>query len=517
MIQPLGRTSFLDHLDLFFRPPTARAASAVEAEIAEEIEFHLALRARDNAEAGMSDADARAAALSCFGDVERIRSACRRIQIGERTMLQRWNAGATAILLVIAAYLGWQLASSRSETAAMVESLRADIGSLAQALRASERAREGLAASGGRNGDLLVALGERTPSEPEAESARVAAPKDPSTWLERFPPGLAWRDAHALGQELAALDPEQALAVMEAIYRDIPDASSRQQILKAFVFDGGHPMAVRVLHLAATDLEPAVQGWAYQYLESYAFQDLSEDHQAYLDWYARFGHLPLPELLERNARELALRLHSATTAELDHALSTLDELDLEAGPAAGVDLAAIMKESGLLAPLGEALRTGGAEARGKALEWLAELGADEPFLRAEVLPLLGGGAACDEVSVSAACLALGRPGNGFALEPLLESLRRTRAEEPGRIYAHAMALAEIGDARAIPPLIALLAADGTETTIYGIGYYALRDLTGVSYDESHDAAFWTRWWEENRARLPEEVRNAEIPALAFQR
>jgi hypothetical protein len=46
-------------------------------------------------------------------------------------------------------------------------------------------------------------------------------------------------------------------------------------------------------------------------------------------------------------------------------------------------------------------------------------------------------------------------------------------------------------------LIALLATDDTPANRYAIGYFALRELTGVAWDESHGAQWWNDWWTTN--------------------
>ncbi len=77
----------------------------------------------------------------------------------------------------------------------------------------------------------------------------------------------------------------------------------------------------------------------------------------------------------------------------------------------------------------------------------------------------------------------------------------------------AEALGDIGDPRAIPAMIAMIEADGTYDTVYDVGYFGLERLTGVSYDESHDGAWWRAWWEKNQGRLPESVQGVAIPVV----
>ena len=82
----------LESLGLFLKPPDPRPAGEIDDDIEAELRAHIELRARDNAvEEGLSTDAARRRAEEQFGNVEQIRSACRRIQLGERIVLQRIN------------------------------------------------------------------------------------------------------------------------------------------------------------------------------------------------------------------------------------------------------------------------------------------------------------------------------------------------------------------------------------------------------------------------------------------
>ena len=76
----------------------------------------------------------------------------------------------------------------------------------------------------------------------------------------------------------------------------------KEQVLKPFVFDGGHPEALAMLHLAATDAALSVQQRAFSYLQSYALQDFSTDYEAYLRWYAAQEGRPLADVLTDSAQ-----------------------------------------------------------------------------------------------------------------------------------------------------------------------------------------------------------------------
>ena len=40
-------------------------------------------------------------------------------------------------------------------------------------------------------------------------------------------------------------------------------------------------------------------------------------------------------------------------------------------------------------------------------------------------------------------------------------------------------------------------------------------MTGVDYDESHGAEFWTEWWEKNRQFMPVDVQGMSIPQVTI--
>ena len=55
------------------------------------------------------------------------------------------------------------------------------------------------------------------------------------------------------------------------------------------------------------------------------------------------------------------------------------------------------------------------------------------------------------------------------------------------------------------------------STTYAVGHFGLSKLTGVAYDDTHDAAFWTEWWTNNQQRLPLSIRGESIPHISFSR
>jgi len=102
-----------------------------------------------------------------------------------------------------------------------------------------------------------------------------------------------------------------------------------------------------------------------------------------------------------------------------------------------------------------------------------------------------------------------------------EGLKRQLAEiqeaftkgEMQALWGPAAKLGETPHPYAIPTLIGIIDADNSYDTVYGVGYFGLGRITGVEYSPYHDGAWWRRWWEENKDRYPEEVRNIPIPDL----
>jgi predicted esterase len=62
-------------------------------------------------------------------------------------------------------------------------------------------------------------------------------------------------------------------------------------------------------------------------------------------------------------------------------------------------------------------------------------------------------------------------------------------------------------------MIAAIVADEGYESAYGIGYFGLTPLTGVTYDPSHGGKWWTAWWGKNKSRFNEGVRGLSVPVL----
>lgn len=95
---------------------------------------------------------------------------------------------------------------------------------------------------------------------------------------------------------------------------------------------------------------------------------------------------------------------------------------------------------------------------------------------------------------------------------LLNELReRIRAGKFDDLFKIGRAMGESRDPACIPTLIGAIDADNSYDTVYWLGYFGLCKLTGVKHSRYHDGAWWKRWWEKNKSRYPEAVRNQPIP------
>jgi predicted esterase len=371
-------------------------------------------------------------------------------------------------------------------------------------------------------------LGAAQPApSPASQQAR---PIDHETWGRKLA-GLNeadWRTAFEIGQELAALPGDQGFAILKANWAKISNVDARQQLLKAWYFARPYPLHLRKhprlldgLDLGMRDPSPEVQQWAMRYLADIAFQDFAEDFQAYKAWYQANRDKPVPEVIAQSARRLAVEVAHSVKRDAPKRARWLAE---HAGVFRNVPEARqAALDAGVMRTLGR--WAAGAETESQreeiqlaaaALSAIGALKPGEAELRRVVVPLLAKGKPAQVRST--AISALGDKENAWAVDLILDAFKASLEEDGGRLRATtwpaASALASFDDPRVIPTMIAVIEADNTYDTVYGVGYFGLGRLTGVRYDESHDGAWWRRWWEKNKERYPEAVRALEIPKLS---
>ncbi len=331
-------------------------------------------------------------------------------------------------------------------------------------------------------------------------------------WVERITSAedhnaMAFR----LGPELMRLDPEAGVEIVEECWPRITESSVKTGVLKSFAF-GRHPLVLRVLHLGMTDADPEVRRYAAAYLKELALRTFDDDMTAYQAWYGENGDKPIAEVLQESVADLSKRLEGMDAWA---GMEILEELHTDLGAAGRKTSYPDLREYAIKAGLPEVFAkwyhdpATPPDVLPGILERLSQLRSDRDFLETEILPLLKN--APSEAMQSVAVRAVSRSDLPEATDLLLDVL----TDEYGnrRLWDVATALAKKGDPRVIPTMIGVIDADNSYDTIYGVGYFGLGKLTGVDYSEFHDGAWWRRWWEENKTKYPDEVRNLPIPDL----
>ena len=339
------------------------------------------------------------------------------------------------------------------------------------------------------------------------------------TWIQRLKEARDHKQAaFVLVPDLIAnLSPDQAFQVVKAAWPALQNDEVKTGIAKAFAFRD-HPRVLDVLHLGMTDSDVIVRRYVRTYVSWYAFHDFAEDYRAYDPWYRQNAGQPLETVVLRNGKALAAALMVASKKEAPGLIELLTaHLDLSHFPA----FADYLATSGLAESAITWLSEPGADSRltqaaGRLLDLLSP---DDAFLQAKVLPLLGT-AHPDAVRAQAAML-LAHSQDDWAVDALIahliEAVQPPSKGRRGILWSLARALAEADDPRAIPSMIGAIAADNTYDTVYGVGYFGLSKMTGVSYDEKHDGEWWRRWWERNKDEFSETVQRLEIPEIQVSR
>ncbi len=369
------------------------------------------------------------------------------------------------------------------------------------------------------------------PSQPEGAGPDGSATAARYARLLADLDGKGWREAFALGQEIAGLPPEEGWAILRDNWSKVAAVQARQQFLKAWQYrapdgttpsrlaDRGHPRLLDALHLGMTDSSPQVQAYAGTFLRPIAFRDFAFEPEAYEAWHRMAAARPVPDIAADSCRSWVSRLLAGEPAAT-RLMAEGDRLFRDAPEAR----AAAVK-AGLPAAL-EAIFTGeGARSAERnafdpvcqAITLFVALDPGEAELRRAILPLIGRGHT-QEVRCSA-IYNLGSPKSRWAMEPLRRLLVGAMYDEADReegviiLFMAAKALAAIGDPTVIPSMIGVIDADNTEDTVYWVGHFGLRDLTGVPYDARFDGPWWRAWWEKNKGRFPAEAQATPIPDL----
>jgi RNA polymerase sigma-70 factor (ECF subfamily) len=297
-----------------------------------------------------------------------------------------------------------------------------------------------------------------------------------------------WLRAATVAAQLVVADPD---VVWEALQESWPSLSMDDRIVLLRAFEEeGHARVLDILDLAMRD-KGAIRGQANGFLLSYAFQNFDHDDAAYRAWRASVEGKPLDQVRTASALQLVGRLEAMSP---DESHSWAKSRGWLLGRSKGVQA---MLDAGILNLYEKWLAGSSEEHVRDYLRLLDPLPLDEVFLRRNVLPWITRKTTDGNVPAGA-FLLLGRPGNTWAIDVLMPYMQS--GEGKYNSFA-AQALAAIGDVRVIPAMIEAISRDNTYDTVYGIGWFGLGKLTGVPYDEKHDGAWWTDWWQKNQARF----------------
>lgn len=315
-----------------------------------------------------------------------------------------------------------------------------------------------------------------------------------------------WRQAFAVGQKLAALPPEIGLAALRSNWNSITNDTARQQLLKAFQF-AAHERLPAVLEMGLNDQSPEVQSWALNYLKEVALRDFSSDYSGAKAWLANHRDSTLATGLSDAVVEAAANMPHLSGDSLLAQLQLLHDCNifLAKYPEA-------IASSGLPDLLGNLARGNDPRAAVQALNAASGLPLGDAWLRDVALPLLKTANTWEVTEAAAGVLS--RSGSEWALKPLLDTLTESVYSTNHHLgFSLTTDIAAIKSPKAIPMMIALIEAENTYDTVYGIGYFGLGKLTGVEYNPEHDGTWWRQWWTNNKQRFPADVQVMEIPKL----
>jgi hypothetical protein len=373
---------------------------------------------------------------------------------------------------------------------------------------------------------IVLTSNNQASNEPPAIAANTTDDDLHEQWAERLA-GLTdnWRTAFATGNALLELPPQQGFGILRDNWQHIEHVSSRQQIIKAFAFSvmqDLHPHTMDVMHLGMMDESPDVQSWAMGYLKWIAFEDFSTDFAAYERWHSRHAGTSQRDVMITSFNDWVQQL----TAGNPSAYSVLSETSL-----LSLRDQAFMREAARDSDVQEILETivqagvarnANPQQRTRAehaLQRIGEIKPDEHYMRRVVLPIVEMQPASPLTSAALFSLEGERHAwaGSFIMEKLQQVVLDSERDATGNVFTMARVLSSYRDPAVIPELIALIAADNSYTTVYGIGWFGLNPLTGVAYDEAHEGEWWKQWWENNRQRYPEHVRSMDIPELTNRR
>lgn len=289
-------------------------------------------------------------------------------------------------------------------------------------------------------------------------------------------------------------------------------ANARPDVLGTNARDRLHPALVDVLNLGARDPHAGVQSQALRLLRQIAFKDFADDYGLYEPWFKQHAGQDANEVLIASVEAF---VKDAAPKRGDDARQVVDFLD---------ENAALLNEFG--AARAAAIQAGYARllrdwltsdqvTMQAAMRLSGRIQLGEAEMRDTILPLIK---APHSAPLRAWAIAsLGDAKATWAIDDLLAVLDAARGD-PDELRSvlspMARALGAMGEARAIPALIAAMEAEGSPAGAGVVGAQGLSPLTGVRQVEGRDAKWWRGWWERNRARYGPAAEAIAVPPRA---
>lgn len=323
-----------------------------------------------------------------------------------------------------------------------------------------------------------------SPGPPHVEMSDREVRRDAHRLLD----GLrrSWIEGWRVGRSLSQLRPaETVLDVLRERWAGLPSGVGRQNLLKGFSYDATCDLRLQVFDLGVRDPDPRVQDFALSYAEPYAGRRFVDDRAAYEAWReASRGRSP-ESLLDEAAERLIVASRTAPPEARRDLVRLLADVATKRRTPAVRDAALAAASVWIEDP-----------------DWLADpapilslisTAEPAPTWSAAVYDVLR--ARRGECGRRAFLLA-GRLRLARAFDDLVLGLR---SPDAATAVAAAEGLADLDDPRALGPLAESL-RDPADPVVVAAAIEALEDLTLISSWQGRDAAWWTGWWERNRAR-----------------
>ncbi len=274
------------------------------------------------------------------------------------------------------------------------------------------------------------------------------------------------------GPQIAALDRERSLSIVQRAWPQIQINWVKNGILKAFQFSES-PNILEVLHLGMTDADPTVQDYARYYVCYWALQKFERNSPDYAAWYAAHRGQSLKDVLLDGYRDIAQMCDKLSPTEAIQKLHERERTIDDSWKSLGSEVrVTALKESGIAA---------------FPIRWIRSntLDQDQMAYACKLLRQIPG-RPLDSVETlkswiddkepmmlrASAAIALAELDLDAAIDAMLRLIEEiTRDEESDKAGESRMRdelcwkLSELGDPRTIPELIAIMDCDNSRETI----------------------------------------------------